>query len=722
MAGTHGIHVHGDVEGSQVVVGDHNVVINAALGSSVSVRSEGPPPTRRRTRPAGRALPDRAPRLLGRDRELAALERWLGQGYPVQVYGPPGTGKSVLLRRYAADAATSGRDVVYLPAAGVPAEDLVQELFHACYETENYKPEPARVRRLMGSVRALLVIDDFQGSTAELAELMDAAPGCDVLLATAERHTWDEGRALRLEGLQEEPALALFGEELRRPLRDEEYEAARRLVTAVRGHPLTLVQAAADTTFEVDEDARVTGLANGLSDAASVLLRLLDALSPLPLSAKLLPILAGGVDKAAITELTSLALIGSSGTGYRTTGRVAHLVAERTGPARDAAKLAPALTAWAAATTATRHDIAAEAPVVCHVLAAAAHARDHAAVCALARTTAPALARSLRWGAWHQVLDLGAAAARALGSAADEAYFRQEEEVRKRALGVVALATAGGALAAGGVIGHIAGTAGHGGAAAGKTGFAAAASNPAAITAAVAALVVGGVFAGLATAGDGQPRARPTPSGQVTSLAATGTRPPDPISTAPRPLTRPPSPSRTSPRPPTKATAPPSPTLITSSPPTDPGQGPVSCPLAGGTLTLGAPAGGEATDDYAWQAFKECDDERTLTVDKTDPDHAAFGVTPTSCPKTAHPGQYIPASGPCVYTVRFHPPQSAEPGTQYQAHVIMRDDWGRLSMKVSVYGTVSATSTAGPSSTGPVVTGAACVCSPVRMPRRTQRF
>ncbi|GAA0996094.1 hypothetical protein [Streptomyces rhizosphaericus] len=547
MAGTHGIHVHGDVEGSQVVVGDHNVVINAALGSSVSVRSEGPPPTRRRTRPAGRALPDRAPQLLGRDRELAALERWLGQGYPVQVYGPPGTGKSVLLRRYAADAATSGRDVVYLPAAGVPAEDLVQELFHACYEAEDYKPEPARVRRLMGSVRALLVIDDFQGSTAELAELMDAAPGCDVLLATAERHTWDEGRALRLEGLQEEPALALFGEELRRPLRDEEYEAARRLVTAVRGHPLTLVQAAADTTFEVDEDARVTGLANGLSDAASVLLRLLDALSPLPLSAKLLPILAGGVDKAAITELTSLALIGSSGTGYRTTGRVAHLVAERTGPARDAAKLAPALTAWAAATTATRHDIAAEAPVVCHVLAAAARARDHAAVCALARTTAPALARSLRWGAWHQVLDLGAAAARALGSAADEAYFRQEEEVRKRALGVVALATAGGALAAGGVIGHIAG---HGGAAAGKTGFAAAASNPAAITAAVAALVVGGVFAGLATAGGGQPRARPTPSGQVTSLAATGTRPPDPISTAPRTPTRPPSPSRTSPRPP----------------------------------------------------------------------------------------------------------------------------------------------------------------------------
>lgn len=698
MAGTHGIHVHGDVEG-QVVVGDHNVVINAARGSSVSVRSEGPPPTRRRTRPAGRALPDRAPRLLGRDHELAALERWLGQGYPVQVYGPPGVGKSVLLRRYAADAAASGRDVVYLPAAGVPAEDLVQELFHACYEAEDYKPEPARVRRLMGSVQALLVIDDFQGSTAELAELMDAAPGCDVLLATAERHTWDEGRALRLEGLQEDPALALLGEELRRPLRDEEYEAAGRLVTAVRGHPLTLVQAAAEATFEVDEDARVTGLANGLSDAAAVLLRLLDSLSPLSLSAKLLPILAGSVDKTAITELTSLALTSPSGTGYRTTGRVAHLVAERTGPARNAGQLAPALTAWAAATTATRRDIAAEAPLICHVLAAAARARDHAAVCTLARTTAPALARSLRWGAWHQVLALGAAAARALGSAADEAYFRQEEEVRKRALGVVALATAGGALAAGGVIGHIAGTAGHGGAAAGKTGLAAAASNPAAITAAVAALVVGGVFAGLATAGDGPPRAKPTPTGQVTFLAPTGARPPAPTSAAAGAPTRPPSPDRTS-RTPTKATTPPPTARITSSPPTDSSQDRVKCKLdpLGGHDFPQVPAGGSATHDVTWTTFWECDDEKTLTVDKADPGHVAFSVNPTSCPRTAHPGRALLASAPCRYTVSFHPPASAEPGTRYQAQVIMRDDWGRLSMTLSVYGTVPAGPTAGSTS------------------------
>ncbi|MET7766028.1 hypothetical protein ABZS71_30035 [Streptomyces sp. NPDC005393] len=714
MAGTHGIHVHGDVEG-QVVVGDRNVVINAARGSSVSLRSEGPPPTRRRPRPAGRALPERAPRLLGRDHELAALERWLGQGYPVQVYGLPGVGKSVLLRRYAADATASGRDVVYLPAAGVPAEDLVQEIFHACYEAEDYKPEPARMRRLMGSVQALLVIDDFQGSTAELAELMDAAPGCDVLLATAERHAWDEGRALRLEGLQEESALALLGEELRRPLRDEERDAARRLVTAVRGHPLTLVQAAADATFEVDEGARVTGLANGLSEAASVLLRLLDALAPLSLSPKLLPVLlpmpAGSAEgstgrsagETAATELTSLALVSSSGTGYRTTGRVAHLVAERTGPARDAAELAHPLTAWAA-TTATRHDIAAEAPVICHVLAAAARAGDHAAVCTLARTTAPALARSLRWGAWHRVLDLGAAAARALGSAADEAYFTQEEEVRKRSLGVAVLATAGASLAAGGVIGHIAGAAGHGGAAAGKTGLAAVASNPVAITAAVAALVVGGVFAGLATAGDGSPKAKPSPSAQVTLLAPTGASPlhsTPTLTTAPTRV-RPPSPGRTS-RPPTKPATPPPTIRATSSPPTGSSRAPVSCrpDQLGGHDFLEVPAGGGATYEVEWREFWECDDERTLTVDKADPDRDAFGVDVISCPKTPHPGRATPASGHCRYTVSFNPPPSAEAGTRYQGHVIMRDDWGRVSMTLSLYGTVSAASTGGASSTPP---------------------
>ncbi|MGK5559226.1 hypothetical protein ACSNOI_47275, partial [Actinomadura kijaniata] len=59
---------------------------------------------------------------------------------------------------------------------------------------------------------------------------------------------------------------------------------------------------------------------------------------------------------------------------------------------------------------------------------------EHGAALALARAAAPALCRTLRWGSWRRVLALGAASARATGSAGDAAYFEREERTRRRAL------------------------------------------------------------------------------------------------------------------------------------------------------------------------------------------------------------------------------------------------------------------------------------------------
>ncbi|KOG90397.1 hypothetical protein ADK38_09020, partial [Streptomyces varsoviensis] len=315
MAGSEQVRIDGDVPG-QVVVGDRNVVINAERGSSVSYRPEGPPPVRRRDRPLGWALPARAPALLARTGELAALERWLAAGVPVQVYGPPGTGKTALLRAFAAGRIARGGAVVHLPAAGMPAEDVLQEIFHACFETfetsgmfgtfesTDYKPEPAVMRRLLGSLSGpLLVIDDFGGTAEELAALVRATSGCELLLSSVERglggppdrpggnpavqpsghpagHPSSRptghpaghpsgrpgepavdglgGRPMRLEGLPEHAALDLLVRELGRPLRGRETSAARRLVATVGGHPLTLVQAAAAMSASATSGA-VTG-------------------------------------------------------------------------------------------------------------------------------------------------------------------------------------------------------------------------------------------------------------------------------------------------------------------------------------------------------------------------------------------------------------------------------------------------------------------------------
>ncbi|MCP2292813.1 hypothetical protein APR08_005767 [Nocardia amikacinitolerans] len=51
---------------------------------------------------------------------------------------------------------------MYLSAAGLAVEDLLQSLFQACYDAVDYRPDPTALRRLMGSIRALIVIDDFE--------------------------------------------------------------------------------------------------------------------------------------------------------------------------------------------------------------------------------------------------------------------------------------------------------------------------------------------------------------------------------------------------------------------------------------------------------------------------------------------------------------------------------------------------------------------------------
>ncbi|MFF4658992.1 fibronectin type III domain-containing protein [Streptomyces sp. NPDC001381] len=693
MTSANNVHVHGDVDG-QVVVGSRNVVqtvvVNAARGSSVMVRPEGPPQVERRGRPVGRALPGRIPALLGRERELARFDDWLSEGHPVQVYGPPGVGKSALLRRVAADRAArpGGGDVIYLPATGLPVEDVVQDLFHACFETEGYKPDHARVRRLMGAVRALLVVDDFQGAPEDLAALVDAAPGCEVVVACAERIAWDGARALRLDGLAEEHALALLARELGRPLRGGEPEAARGLITTVRGHPLTLVQTAgavaalerghaattpdageepeseaglAGTGFDVHQSALAVGLAGRLSDEAGKLLRLLRAFEPFSLSPALLTALAGGVERAAVTELESLALVVCDSTGYRVVGRFAELVAERSGTVRGAAEFASPLADWIR-TAAARREVAGEAAAICHVLTAAARAGDHAAVRDLARAAAPVFARTLRWGTWRQVLEFGLEAARALGSAEDEAYFSREEQVRRRGLGLAAGVTAGVTAGAAAVLGQGAlhGAAAKSGVAASgaaKSGAAAVVTSPTAIGIGVAALVAGGIFTvGLAGDGGEQPAAAPAASYQATAFPPTRSAPASVH--GPRP-----SRSRDT-------------TDKVSGPPSKkPEDSPRACTVVSMRPETFGPvaAGKEETRHMEFAVLPGCGDKDTLAVD----DAANWRVKPTSCPPPDR-------SGACAFDVVFTP---QDPGRTYTARVTMLDDSRRESMTLQVTGT-----------------------------------
>jgi hypothetical protein len=431
-------HVTGGVSG-QVVAGHHNVVINAD-GSAVSA-STGPLPTPPRRKPAGRPLP-RVGSLLGRDGELRQIEDWITAGERVQVHGERGTGKSAVLRNAAGRRASGGADVAFLAAAGLAVEDVIQRLFQACYDVTGYRPDVGELEQLMNSFEALIVIDDFEGSTDDLAVLLRAIPSGGLIFASTESVLPGEGRTLQLQGLDGQSANALIARELGRELDEQELAATKELCRATGGHPGALVQAAAAMRVAgpgaVSLDAGPAELADvlaaSLGSAARTTLKLLFALDGAPLPAGLGRALIGShTIQGSLQQLQNARLVEVSAGDYRLSGQLAPAVAAAAGLTADASEYAGSLVEWAR--TATAAQIAAAAPVMERVLAAAVDHGDHWIARDLARVAAPALALALHWGSWDRVLTLGLRASRELASAADEAYFTREHDARRQALG-----------------------------------------------------------------------------------------------------------------------------------------------------------------------------------------------------------------------------------------------------------------------------------------------
>ncbi|WP_405907352.1 hypothetical protein OG742_19980 [Streptomyces sp. NBC_00828] len=713
------ININGDV-GGQVVVGEHNVVINAQYGAQVSYRAEGSPRVRPRQHPHGPAIYRRTAALIGRDSELAAIGAWLARGKPVQVFGPPGIGKSALLRRFAADQATHGHPLVHLTATGMPIEDLLQEIFQACYETENgrdldsYKPEPATLRRLLGSLQVMLVIDDLQVSPEDMAVLVNTMRGCDLLTASVEWTAGVDNRPMRLEGLPEDAAFALLVRELGRALYGYELDAARRLIATVQGHPQTVVQTAAamnaasrgnaashapwlHEALQIDETALAVGAAARLSERAAGLLRLLCALDPLPVSPTLLYVLGERLDGPALAELTTVRLIEEDGNGFRSCGRFAALVAQQAGVVRDAAHLAPSLLQWLR-TRATRREVGAEAAVIGRILAAAAWHGDHVVVRDLARAAAPLLALSLHWGMWARVLESGRVAAHTLGAGADEAYFVHEAQMRRIALCTAAMGAVGGGAgmaAAHGNEGVGGGAQGSGTPGTGPPGSgvpshgsvgsrsargahrslqSTISSHPVAVGVGAVVLAASGTFGAVAMSGGGStPQVHPTEPTLSTIEDTTTTNTTDPSTTGTDPSTSTDKPSSPSTTPPASGRQ------------VGPGGDPCP-PVPLGTRDFGTVTVGEQKTETASFPWLECDDEKALQVS----DQNSWNTALTSCSPASGKG------GPCVFQVTFSP---KKPGN-YSALVTIPDDDGDEDITLTVKGvavTGSIVSTSPPS-------------------------
>ncbi|MFF4649849.1 ATP-binding protein [Streptomyces sp. NPDC001380] len=424
--------------------------------------------------------------LLEREAEVARLRDLLSRGRSIRVTGPSGSGRSALLRAVADSCAGIAPDgVVRLSGYRRTPADLLQDLYAATHRAPGHRPDRRELPDLLAGVGALVVVDDVEFGGAALDEFLDAAPECAFLVATApDTAAPDSGARLEesvLGGLSRDACLALLASLAGRPLDAVERAWAVDLWFESEGLPLRFVQAgallrhrdvAADAlavTREeraslfgggagprpdgdpalLDEELRqavplpsvaesaapAVRIARGLSGQAREVLRLAVGLGGQCPTAPHLPALIDvGQGESALRELVDCGLAVSAGEHHRLTAGVRSLLAMewRTGDvARGAAQH---FAWWVGHSSVVPEQVAAEAEVLVAALYADREAGRHGSVVLLARAAAPALALSLRWGAWEQVLRLGLEAARTSGAVSDEAWFHHE-------LGVLALVT-----------------------------------------------------------------------------------------------------------------------------------------------------------------------------------------------------------------------------------------------------------------------------------------
>jgi len=232
----------------QIAVGDHNVLVMVQHGDRLDALLEPRSPPRLRT-PSPRLLPAAFPDLLDREAVLDSAAQSLRARQPLEVHGEPGIGKSSLLRAIAHHALTTAYPdgVIWFPADGRPAPDLLQAVFDALYEWNGLiKPTDAELRIALATRRPLVLIDDVELASDEIERLVNTAPSCTFVVATRERRYWSSpGHSVAISGLPPDEALALFTQRVGRALDAGELDSARATCAALAGHPLRIVQAAA---------------------------------------------------------------------------------------------------------------------------------------------------------------------------------------------------------------------------------------------------------------------------------------------------------------------------------------------------------------------------------------------------------------------------------------------------------------------------------------------
>ena len=229
--------------------------------------------------------------LIGREDELAQLERLVAAGRPLSIVGPAGVGKTRLLAEYARRRRTDGMPTLFVAYDGYPdtsgaatAQIFAEAILTALglpadggRSADDALAEWADGRRVLVCLDNLEQLGDVE---RPLVRLVDRNPTAEVVASSRRRLLLAAGRVVELGGLAHEgttvggeppPAVALFADRAARSAADAHDRATvARICAVLQGHPLAIELAAQRTATSSLEE--LVALVESSGDLATVAL------------------------------------------------------------------------------------------------------------------------------------------------------------------------------------------------------------------------------------------------------------------------------------------------------------------------------------------------------------------------------------------------------------------------------------------------------------------
>ncbi|MFD7593815.1 hypothetical protein ACFV6D_12375 [Kitasatospora sp. NPDC059812] len=440
----------GDVSGT-MIVGNRNTVTNLNIttghGSAITVNA-GPPPNPVKRQPISHLPRSAADPLIGRERELQALQQAIGARQLVQIWGASGVGKSALLRHLARTLPRGPEGAAYIEAGGRTADDLAQAIFDISFDAPNYKPSLEVLKEHLKTLRLRIYLDDAGLDEKDLHRLFDLAEHSTFVFTSQRRSSVTGVHPIRLDGLAAPAGVVLVQTVLARALRPDEARTVTALCDALHGNPLRLRRIALSAATGkglpgiADLPALLPALLNRLRPEERDLLYLLGSLSGAELAARQLNALLSRTDSDALASgLVRHGLLVASETGYGCPPDVAECVLKSRMTQYPAAPLCRALTAWVESRETTPDEVAAHFQALDVAVLGAERSGQAQLGVELARAASPKLALSRQFDAWGSLLGAGWAAAKSAGDRAGEEFFLGEARTRRKAIGRAALTT-----------------------------------------------------------------------------------------------------------------------------------------------------------------------------------------------------------------------------------------------------------------------------------------